>query len=268
MQTRSVGVIGLGRMGLTLATGFSRAVEPDCLFASGRSPGSIARVHEAVPSLTIVPLAELPTRTTLLVLCVRNADLPVVLDGIRPRLTDQHVLVTINNGLPLQILADTVPGPVAKLIPSVGNEIGVGATLLTPGPGLGGHAVEQLVTLLGRFSRPFVITEDQGRAATDLASCGPALLAAAARSMISAQLERATRLPPDLAEQLVTQSMNAASQLLMQGTPLDQIIDRVAVPGGNTAAAVEASRDELTAAWRAAFQAAADNERHKPLPAL
>ncbi|WP_433664090.1 pyrroline-5-carboxylate reductase family protein [Nocardia sp. CA-128927] len=182
METRSVGIIGLGRMGSTLAAGFSRAVEPDCLFASGRSEAGMARVHEAVPSITIVPLAELPTRARLIVLCVRNADLPMVLGDIRPQLTDQHVLVTINNGLPL--------------------------------------------------------------------------------------LELATQLPPDLAEQLVTQSVNAASRLLTQGACLDEIIDRVAVPGGNTAAAVAVSRDDLTAAWRAAFQAAADNERRKPLPAL
>ncbi|MFD6156528.1 hypothetical protein ACFWF7_18320 [Nocardia sp. NPDC060256] len=71
-----------------------------------------------------------------------------------------------------QLLADTVPGPATKLIPSVGNEIGMGATLLTPRPGLAEHTVEELVTLLSRFSRPFLITEDQGRAATDLTSCG------------------------------------------------------------------------------------------------
>ncbi|AXB45252.1 hypothetical protein A4R43_24395 [Amycolatopsis albispora] len=255
-------------MGSTLAVGFSRAVEPDCLFAAGRSAASVARVTETVPSITIVPLAELADRATLIVLCVRNADLPVVLGDIRPGLTDQHVLITINNGLPLRALAATVPGPVAKLIPSVGNEIGVGATLLTPGPGLGERAVDELVTLLRRFSRPFLITEGQGRAATDLASCGPALLASAARSMVRAQLERGTQLPPDLAEQLVTQSLIAASQLLAEGACLDEIIDRVAVPGGNTAAAVEASRDDLTAAWRAAFQATASNEGGKPLPSL
>ncbi|MFI7003609.1 pyrroline-5-carboxylate reductase family protein [Nocardia sp. NPDC050175] len=268
MTTRSVGIVGLGRMGLTLATGFARALEPDCLFAAGRSEASIARVHEAVPSITVVPLAELPNRTALIVLCVRNTHLPAVLDDIRPRLTDQHVLVTINNGLPLQALADSVPGPVAKLIPSVGNEIGTGATLFTPGPGLGEQAVDEMITLLRRFSRPFLITEDQGRAATDLASCGPALLANTARSMVCAQLERTTQLSPDLAEQLIAQSINTVSQLLALGVHLDEIIDRVAVPGGNTAAAVEASHDDLTAAWRAAFQATTDNERAKTLPSL
>ncbi|MFI7048772.1 pyrroline-5-carboxylate reductase family protein [Streptosporangium sandarakinum] len=268
VTARTVGIMGLGRMGLTLAAGFSRAVEPARLFVAGRSVSSIERVRAAVPTATVLPPADLADRATLVVLCVRNVDLPDVLAVVRPRLSAEHIVVTINNALPLSRLADSVPCPVAKLIPSVGNEIGAGATLLMPGPGLSEDAVAELTELLQGFSRPFVIDERQGRAATDLASCGPALLASVAQSMIAAQIERGAPLPPGLAEQLLAQSIDAVSRLLDHGTPLAEIVDRVAVPGGNTAAAVEASRDGLAAAWRAAFWATADNERSKPLPAL
>ncbi|MFD6156527.1 pyrroline-5-carboxylate reductase dimerization domain-containing protein [Nocardia sp. NPDC060256] len=86
--------------------------------------------------------------------------------------------------------------------------------------------------------------------------------------MVATQLGQGSPLSPDLAEQLVTQSINAASQPLAQGARLDKIIDRVAVPGGNTAAAIEAGSHDLTTAWRTDFGATADNERGKPLPAL
>lgn len=49
---------------------------------------------------------------------------------------------------------------------------------------------------------------------------------------------------------------------------MDDIVHRVAVPGGNTAAALDAARNGLAAAWRAAFQATADNEQSKPRPQL
>lgn len=266
--TRAVGIAGLGRMGSTLAAGFGRSVGPGRLFASGRSAASVERLRAAVPAVTVVPLAELPDRVGLVVLCVRNADLPAVLDELRPRLTAEHIVVTINNGLPLRDVADAVPGPVAKLIPSVGNEIGAGATLLVPGPRLSERAVEDLLALLRGFSDPYVIEERQGRAATDLASCGPALLAEVARSMIEAQRDRGAPLPPELAERLVARSLGAVSRLLERGTSLAEIVDRVAVPGGNTAAALDAARDHLSTAWRAAFQATADNEGTKPIPRL
>lgn len=265
---RAVGVVGLGRMGLALAAGFSEAAGAGRLFAAGRSPASVARLGEAVPGAVVLPLAELPRRAGLIVLCVRNADLPTVLEELRPRLTDRHTVVTINNGLPLRTLAEAVPGPVAKLIPSVGNDMGAGATLLIPGPRLTAQDTEDLLTLLRCFSTPFVIEEEQGRAATDLASCGPALVAGAVMAMIEAQRERGAPLSRELAEQLVAQSLHALSGLVGRGARLDDIVDRVAVPGGNTAAALDAAGNHLTEAWRAAFRATADNERSKPVPQL
>ncbi|MFD7183876.1 pyrroline-5-carboxylate reductase family protein [Streptomyces sp. NPDC059904] len=263
-----MGVVGLGRMGQTLAAGFNTAIGGARLFAAGRSPSSVARFREAMPNATILPLSELPDHADLIILCVRNRDLPTVLDEMRPGLTPQHVVITINNGLSLEKLAAAVEGPVAKLIPSVGNELGAGATLLVPGPRLTTQATEDLLALLRAFSTPFVIEENQGRAATDLASCGPALLAGAAEAMIDAQQVRGAPLSRELAEQLVTQSLHVLSRLLDQGSRLDDIVNRVAVPGGNTAAALDAGRDGLTAAWHVAFQATADNERSKAAPPL
>ncbi|NYV75947.1 NAD(P)-binding domain-containing protein, partial [Streptomyces sp. UH6] len=204
-EYRTVGVVGLGRMGLTLASGFGRAVGPARVYAAVRSPAGADRLRETVPGATVVPLPELAGHARLLVLCVRNADLPEVLDTLRPRLTERHLVITVNNGLPLRTLAEAVPGPVAKLVPSVGNEIGAGATLLVPGPRLTAPGAEELLGLLRAFSEPYVIEEGQGRTATDLASCGPALLAGAARAMVAAQREGGAPLPDDLAERLVTQ---------------------------------------------------------------
>ncbi len=255
-------------MGLALASGFSRVVGGGRVHAAGRSPAGVARLREAVPGATVLPLGELPDRADLILLCVPNGDLSDVVDELRPRLTDRHLVVTVNNGLPLRALADAVRVPVAKLIPNAGNEAGAGATLLVPGPGLAGEDVEDLLGLLGGFSTPFLIEEEQGRAATDLSSCGPALLAAAVKAMVHAQRERGAPLTEETAELLATQSLHALSRLLGEGARLDDVIDRVAVPGGNTAAGIEASWTGLTSAWEAAFAATADNERSKAVPRL
>ncbi|SEO72217.1 competence protein ComER [Actinacidiphila rubida] len=267
-EFRSAGVVGLGRMGLALATGFGQALPPGRVVGAGRSADSVARFREAVPGAAVAPLAELPGRTNLIVLCTRNVDLPGVLGELGPGLTDRHVVVTIDNGLLLRALAEAVPGPVAKLIPSAGNQVGAGATLLVPGPRLTAGATADLLDLLRSFSNPFVIDEEQGRAATDLASCGPALLAGAARAMLDAQQERAAPLARALAEQLVAQSLHAVSRLMGDGADLDEIVRRVAVPGGNTAAGLQAAQGDLVAAWRAAFAATAENERSRPVPRL
>ncbi|MFE3499225.1 pyrroline-5-carboxylate reductase family protein [Kitasatospora sp. NPDC059160] len=260
-ELRTVGIVGLGRMGRTLAAAFGRAVGPGGLHASGRSAASVEQLRRAVPGVRITPLRELPGAAALLVLCTPQSALSAVLGDLRPGLTADHVVVTISNRQPLSVLAGAVPGPVAKLIPSAGNEIGAGATLLVPGPGMTEAATENLLALLRSFSTPCVIGEEQGRAATDLASCGPALLAEAAVSMARAQCERGAPLPRELAERLVSCSLEAAGRLVGGGATPTEVIERVAVPGGNTAAGIEAAREGLDAAWRAAFRATQDNER-------
>ncbi|WP_055535367.1 pyrroline-5-carboxylate reductase dimerization domain-containing protein [Streptomyces graminilatus] len=86
--------------------------------------------------------------------------------------------------------------------------------------------------------------------------------------MIDAQQERGAPLPRELAEQLIARSLHALSRLVGRGACLDDIVNRVAVPGGNTATALDAAGDGLAAAWRAAFQATADSERSKSAPQL
>ena len=185
-----------------MAAGFSRAVPSGQLFAVGRSSASVDRMRSELPEVGLVSLPDLLDHADLVVLCVRNVDLPAVLVELRLRLTADHVVLVLENGLCPTSLAEAVPGPVAKLIPSVGNEIGAGATLLVPGPRFTDENEENLLSLLRSFSVPFVIEEHQGRAATDLASCGPALLARMAAEMADAQIKRNAPLSTDLAASL------------------------------------------------------------------
>ncbi|MFH9350008.1 pyrroline-5-carboxylate reductase dimerization domain-containing protein [Kitasatospora sp. NPDC017646] len=79
--------------------------------------------------------------------------------------------------------------------------------------------------------------------------------------MAEAQRLRQAPLPQEMAEQLAMCGLAAAGLLVGGGASLSDVVDRVAVPGGNTAAGIEAARDGLVSAWRAAFQATQDNER-------
>lgn len=73
---RTVGLVGLGRMGQTLARGFARAVGPGHVFVCGRSPASITRLRQALPEAAIVSMSELPEQTNLVVLCVLSKPIP------------------------------------------------------------------------------------------------------------------------------------------------------------------------------------------------
>jgi competence protein ComER len=165
------------------------------------------------------------------------------------------LLLTTAGAIPPKTLEDRVPCRVARLIPSITQEIRAGIALLMYGSRVTTEDRTLLENLLGRISQPIVMCESQARPAIGLASGGPALLAYVLQCMADEAARDNSELSPLLARKLVQDTAGATMRLLSEANmTMEEIIRRVALPGGKTAVAIEILSRYVPEAWRSVFR--------------
>jgi competence protein ComER len=99
--------------------------------------------------------------------------------------------------------------------------------------------------LLSHISQPVRIEEKHARVASDLSSCGPAFMAFVLQRFVDAAVEE-TGIRREEAERLAAGMLLGTGRLLTgEGLAADELIRRVSVPGGITAAALKLLEAEL-----------------------
>jgi competence protein ComER len=259
----NTGFIGIGSMGGMLIRALLRsgALAPDAIWAANRSPAKLEAIARDFPGIHMASARQLAANCDLIFLCLGIADVATVLAQMDPELYPGQLLVTTAGVIPLRALEDRVPCRVAKLIPSITQEIGAGIALLMYGSRVTAEYRNLLENLLGRISEPMVIPESLGRPAIGLASGGPALFAYLLQSMADAAVRSNPELSPELARRLVQETAAGTMRLMNQANmTTEEIIRRVAAPGGMTALAIEILSQHVPQAWQRVFREAADRE--------
>jgi competence protein ComER len=259
------GFIGIGSMGGMLVRALLRsgALSPTDVYAANRSTDKLDVLAANVPGIQVVSCSQLARHSDLIFMCVGTEDMAGLLSEIDAEVSSRHLLVTTNASVSLKALEGRVPARVAKLIPSITQEIGAGIALLIYGSRVTEEDRSLLTGLLGHISEPISITETMVRPAAGLASGGPALIAYMLQSMADEAARSNSEVPPELARKLVEETMDATMRLVAEGKmTLDQIIRRVAIPGGMTAMSIELLSRYLPQAWEIVFrETAARQER-------
>lgn len=260
----STGFIGIGSMGSMLVRGFLRsgALLPQDVFAASRSQPKLDRLLADCPGIHVVSSSELAAQCGVIFVCVGATDLAAVLASIEPKLNSEQLLITTSAAVPLKTLEDRVPCCAAKLIPSITQEIGAGISLLIYGSRVRPENRHLLEELLGHISHPIVIPESLTRPAVGLTSGGPALIAYLFQAIADAAARSNREMPPELARKLVDETASATMKLFTEaGMGWEEIIRRVAVPGGMTEFSMEILSRSVPLAWQTMFQEAAARER-------
>jgi len=259
----NTGFIGIGSMGGMLVRAFLRsgALTSGEVWATNRSPARLEAITRDFPGIHIASARQIAANCDLIFLCVGAGDVATVLAQMDPELYPGQLLITIAGAIPLRVLEDRVPCHVAKLIPSITQEIGAGIALLMYGSRVTPEDRKLLENLLGRISEPIVIPESLARPAIGLASGGPALFAYLLQSMADEAVRSNPELSPELARKLVQETAAATLRLLDEARMTTQeIMGRVAAPGGMTALAIEILSHHVPQAWHSVFRATADRE--------
>jgi len=252
----NTGFIGIGSMGGMLVRALlrSRALAVENVWAANRSEGKLTALAAAFPGIHVASSRKLAANCDLIFLCLKAADTASVLAEMDPELHPRQLLVTTASQIPLQTLEHRVPCRMAKLIPSITQEIGAGVALLMYGSCATADDRRLLEHLLGRVSRPIVIAESQSRPAIGLASGGPAFVAYLLKSMAEEAARSHPDFPPELALSLVQETAAATLRLMAEANTNPE-------DGGMTALGIEILSRHVPQAWQVVFRETAEREK-------
>ena len=260
----NTGFIGIGSMGGMLVRALlrSRALAVENVWAANRSEGKLTALAAAFPGIHVASARGLAANCDLIFLCLNPGDAASVLAQMGPELHPEQLLVTTASQIPLQALEDRAPCRAAKFIPSITQEIGAGVALLMYGSRATADDHWLLEDLLGRISHPIVIGESWSRPAIGLASGGPAFVAYVLESMAEEAARSNPDFPPELAFSLVQETAAATLRLMAEGNMSpEEVIRRVALPGGMTARGIDVLSRYVPQAWQAIFRESAEREK-------
>jgi len=253
----NTGFIGIGSMGGMLVHGLlgRGALAPESVWAANRSQAKLDMLAAEFQGIHRVGARELAAQCDLIFLCLSAADTADVLARMDPELSSGQMLLTTAGNISLKALEDRVPCRVARLIPSITQEIGAGIALLMYGSRVTAEDSTRLENLLGSISRVVVIPETVARPAIGLTSGGPAMLAYVLQSLAEEAIRNNSELSPELARKLVLETAGATTRLVSEANmTTEEIIRRVALPGGMTALAIETLSRFVPQAWRSVFR--------------
>ena len=140
-------------------------------------PATLAALTKKYPSVHIAESNHsLARECNRVLLCTKPLDAVRALSEIYGDLRADTHLVSIVACLPLGQIARFFPGSVTRVVPSLTGEMQAGVTLLCHNEKVSrkaAHEIEELISALGTV---VVINEEDIDVATDLTSCGPALI--------------------------------------------------------------------------------------------
>lgn len=251
-----LGVIGYGSMGSMLLNGFLKAgvLSEDQVIVSTRTRSKLNDIKKRLPGITIADdNVAVARQSKVLLLAVKPRDMKPVLDEILGSLPKDTHLVFISAGVTINDVERLFHGKISKLIPSMTMEMREGVALACHNDRVEEADAENVEKWFGSISTVKRIEESNFEVAGDLTSCAPGLLSAVAQEFVRAGLRHGS-LTKEEAERMVIASFYGTAKLIAEkGMDFDEVISRVATPGGITEEGVKVLRSDLPATFDRVF---------------
>jgi len=229
-------LIGCGRMGGSLLRGWLESGAVDRPVVVDPVPANLPAGVSVVPELAHVPD---PLPNTVL-LAVKPQMLDAVLPGLKARLPESALVISIAAGKTLSYLAAGLGAGAAivRTMPNTPAAIGRGFTVCCAGAAVTRHqrdTAESLMKAVGQVA--WIEDESLMHAVTAVSGSGPAYVFLLIEALAEAGV--AAGLPRDLAEMLARATVAGSGELAgkMSDSPAKLRAD-VTSPGGTTAAAL------------------------------
>ena len=230
-------LLGHGRLGSAIAEGW-------------RLTGAV--VDPTILTRAVPPVC--PADTRALVIAVKPAVWREAVAPLLDTLPSDAVVVSVMAGVRAADLSEALPGrPIARVMPTTAVAQAEGVAAIWSDD-------DEARTLAHNLFDPIADTVELDEealldAATAVAGSAPAFFHALAQALAAAGVEAG--LSPDAAERLTRGALRSAGSGAATDASLDELIARIASPGGTTRAGLDAlASTGLSQAGRAAVQAA------------
>lgn len=235
--TTPVVVVGGGVMGAAVAGGLAANGWQQVTVVEAR-PGRRAELAE-MGGFRVSATAARPVASAAVVcLLVKPKDVALALAEVAPALPVDCCVVSMCAGVRLATLAAGLPPatPIVRAMPNTPAQVGMGMSVLSPGPDVSPGQLQLVGELLGAVGRTMVLPETLQDAATAVSGSGPAYVCYLAESMIEAGVQQG--LSRAQATELVVATIEGTAALLGEGSHPTLLRESVTSPGGTTAAAI------------------------------
>lgn len=260
-----IGFIGTGSMGSLLIESFLRsgALQPRQITASSRTLARTERLSAKYSGLKAVDSnVHTALQSDIIFICVKPLEFPQVLSEIQGVLNPEQIVVSITSPVQISLIEGILPCKVAKVVPSITHAVLSGASLCMYGQRILPEDRLLLEQLISSVGTPVLIEEAHVRAASDISSCGPAFLAYILGLWADSTAEL-TGLQRTTAVRLGAEMLLGTGRLLTEGGfSLEQLRQRVAVPGGVTAEGLSVLKQHLISVFPELIQATTRKHEH------
>jgi competence protein ComER len=243
-----IGIIGTGNMGSVLIHAFleSSAVNPSRLYITNRTPHKAEKFKETSPDIKIFnDAADVAEAADIVFICVKPLDIQPLLKQLEPILPREKLLVSITSPVSVKEVESVVECGVARAIPSITNRALAGVSLITFGLSCDESHKDELITLMGKVSKPLEIEEPITRIASDIVSCGPAFYTYLTERFIQSAVEE-TEITYEQATAFSTEMLIGIGKLLEKGIyTLPSLREKVTVKGGVTGEGLTALEEDV-----------------------
>ncbi len=249
--------LGSGNMAEAIIKGVLDAglFKPAALIASDISDQRLKTITEKYSVRTTRSNREAVRDGDIIMLGIKPFAVDPVLAEIRSEL-GKKVLISVVAGVPLSRLASGLEreAKVIRAMPNAPALVQSGATVLSPGKGVGDKSLGLVLRIFESIGKVWVLEERHLDAVTGLSGSGPAFVFLMIEALADGGVK--SGLPREISLSLAVQTVWGAAQLALQtGEHPARLKDFVASPGGTT---IEGLQKLEEAKVRAAFFAAVE----------
>ncbi|MFZ7102829.1 MAG: pyrroline-5-carboxylate reductase dimerization domain-containing protein [Peptococcaceae bacterium] len=229
--------IGYGSMAKMLIAGFleTAVLKPEEIVVATRTKSKLLELADKWPGVNAAANNGAAVQESKYIfLCVKPLEIKGVMEEIRPYLGAETHVISIAACVTLADLGTVYQGQITKAIPTFISAVGEGITLLCHNSKVSPENKNRIEKLFGTLSTVKNIREENFEIAADLTSCAVGFIAAIAREFVAAGVRQST-LSRSEAEEMVRKTVYGTAKLFaVQDSSFNEIIARVATPGGIT----------------------------------
>lgn len=241
----NIGIIGYGSIGSLLVQKFADAgvTAPKNIFISNRSKEKLEGLLDTYS--VCENNSECAANADVLFICTGPYQIMEVYRDILDDLKDDTLVVSLNEAISFEMIGYFLHHRTAKVIPSLTAEINRSETLVSYNDLVTDKDKEALRSILSSIGNVYELPENELAIASDLVSSMPGFIAAIF-DVFCKQAEKFSTMGKDQIIKMVLNSLDASSTLINQkGLTFNEVVDRVATPGGITVEGTTVIYDKL-----------------------
>jgi len=236
-------IIGGGNMGEALVGGLlaDGITTPAGLWVTDVVADRLAALQKRYGVRTGNDNAAAASWADVVILAVKPQAMDAVLDGLKERLSERPLIVSVAAGIPLSRISARLGGArkLVRVMPNAPCLVRAGASAIALSPSVSVEERALAVKLFEAVGTVVVVEERLMDAVTGLSGSGPAYVFQIIEALADGGVKMG--LPRDTALTLAAQTvLGAAKQVLETGEHPARLKDKVASPGGTTIAGLHA----------------------------